>query len=377
MPNDITVTKNETPGSERWDVAYTADQAATVTKTMETGGTILDRDIKVAVTIPSGSVTAPSSISGGGATTTFTPNPATLHMAKDISVTPQVTTAGYISAGTAGTSSVSLSAQAAGLLNSTITPTTTDISLATNGAGPYWITTSAKVAGDADLAAGNIKKDVSIFGVTGTYEGSGETNFIVTISYNSATDMWEPDCTFAEVQDAVNAGKTIVATGTNSEEESVDCAWKSAGTPRLEYYVRDYVAGTRDTIIESYYRFASGGLMLVYSEPFIVPTGTKTLTSKGTHSVSDYANAKVEATDITGGTITPTTTSQTIASAAGLYNITAALTVAGDANLVAANIADGVSIFGVTGSLAFSTIYSGSSAPSSSTGVNGDIYLQV
>ena len=29
------------------------------------------------------------------------------------------------------------------------------------------------VAGDADLVAGNIKKDVSIFGVTGTYEGSG------------------------------------------------------------------------------------------------------------------------------------------------------------------------------------------------------------
>lgn len=31
----------------------------------------------------------------------------------------------------------------------------------------------------------------------------------------------------------------------------------------------------------------------------------------------------------------------------------------------------------VTGTLAFSTIYTGSSAPSSSTGVNGDIYLQV
>lgn len=30
-----------------------------------------------------------------------------------------------------------------------------------------------------------------------------------------------------------------------------------------------------------------------------------------------------------------------------------------------------------TGELAFSTIYTGSSAPSSSTGVNGDIYLQI
>lgn len=30
-----------------------------------------------------------------------------------------------------------------------------------------------------------------------------------------------------------------------------------------------------------------------------------------------------------------------------------------------------------TGTLAFSTIYTGSSAPSSSTGTNGDIYLQI
>lgn len=30
-----------------------------------------------------------------------------------------------------------------------------------------------------------------------------------------------------------------------------------------------------------------------------------------------------------------------------------------------------------TGSLTFSTIYTGSSTPSSSTGVNGDIYLQI
>lgn len=45
-------------------------------------------------------------------------------------------------------------------------------------------------------------------------------------------------------------------------------------------------------------------------------------------------------------TITPTTTDQTIAS--GKY-LTGTQTIKGDANLVAANIADGVTIFGVTG----------------------------
>lgn len=48
-----------------------------------------------------------------------------------------------------------------------------------------------------------------------------------------------------------------------------------------------------------------------------------------------------------------------------------------DANFVDSNIKSGVSIFGKTGTLTFSTIYTGSSAPSSSTGVNGDIYLQI
>lgn len=48
-----------------------------------------------------------------------------------------------------------------------VTPTTSDqtISTTTNN--------SIKVKGDADLVAGNIKKDVEIFGVTGSYEGGG------------------------------------------------------------------------------------------------------------------------------------------------------------------------------------------------------------
>lgn len=52
-------------------------------------------------------------------------------------------------------------------------------------------------------------------------------------------------------------------------------------------------------------------------------------------------------------TYTPTTSDQQIAS--GQY-LSGAQTIKGDANLVAGNIADGVTIFGVTGSLASATI---------------------
>ena len=48
-----------------------------------------------------------------------------------------------------------------------VTPTTSDQTIDTTS------NNSIKVKGDADLVAGNIKKDVEIFGVTGTYEGGG------------------------------------------------------------------------------------------------------------------------------------------------------------------------------------------------------------
>ena len=72
-------------------------------------------------------------------------------------------------------------------------------------------------------------------------------------------------------------------------------------------------------------------------------------------------------------TYTPTTTAQTIS--AGQY-LQGAQTIAGDSNLISNNIASGVSIFGVQGSLSFVNYYTGSSAPSNSLGSNGDIYLQ-
>lgn len=72
-------------------------------------------------------------------------------------------------------------------------------------------------------------------------------------------------------------------------------------------------------------------------------------------------------------TITPTTTNQTIV--AGTY-LTGAQTIAGDADLVASNIISTANIFGVQGSVVVQSYYTGSSAPSSSLGNNGDIYLQ-
>ena len=74
-------------------------------------------------------------------------------------------TAGYVSAGTK-TSTHQLAFQAA----KTITPSTASQVAVSSG---YYTGGDVTVKGDSNLIAGNIKSGVSIFGISGTYEGSG------------------------------------------------------------------------------------------------------------------------------------------------------------------------------------------------------------
>ena len=114
--------------------------------------------------MPSGTVTAPASISGSSATVSNGTN--TITLTKTISVTPNVTTAGYVSSGTAGNASVSLTANVTTKGATSYTPTTTSQTITS---GTY-LTGNQTILGDSNLVAGNIKKNISIFGVTGTYE---------------------------------------------------------------------------------------------------------------------------------------------------------------------------------------------------------------
>lgn len=125
--------------------------------------------------VSSGSATAPSTISGTSASVSTGTN--TLTLSKSISVTP-VVTAGYVSSGTAGNSSVSLTASVTTKAAATITPGTTAQEIA---AGTY-LTGKQTISGDANLVSSNILSGKTIFGVAGSLS-------LVSVSQDSTTKV--------------------------------------------------------------------------------------------------------------------------------------------------------------------------------------------
>lgn len=182
---------------------------------------------------------------------------------------------------------------------------------------------------------------VTVGAISSTYVGSG-------IARKSSSDLTASGATVTAPAGyyASNATKTVSSgSATGPSSLSGSSATVSTGTNTLTLTKTGVT--TTPTVTAGYVSSATAS------------TATVSLTA----SVTTKAAA----------TITPGTTNQTIAS--GTY-LTGTQTIAGDADLVASNIVSGVQIFGVTGNVVLQNYYTGSSAPSSSLGSNGDLYLQ-
>ena len=121
--------------------------------------------------------TATNSGNASGSSATVSTGTNTLTLTKAVSITPSVS-AGYISSGTAGNVTVALTASVTTKAAATITPGTSNQTIAS---GTY-LTGTQTIAGDADLIASNIKSGVNIFGVAGTYSGLDTSDATATAS---------------------------------------------------------------------------------------------------------------------------------------------------------------------------------------------------
>ena len=337
-----------------------------------------------------------------------------------------------------GLSSVQINAISSSYVGSGITRrSSSDLTASTltvTAPSGYYASNATKTLTDANLTAGNIKDGVSIFGVTGTYTGSGGIDcptFTVTFDSGWATvQNVTCDKTFAECnsyrEDGILNAVVIITNGSSSTE--LGASNNSVGGTL--YYYANYgsdvtsiliqytsnsltatlnpvpqrdstdltVSGATVTAPAGYYEnsasksVASGSVTApstISGSSATVSTGTNTITLSKTVSVTPTVSTAGYVSSGTAGnssvsltasvttkgaaTITPTTSNQTIAS--GTY-LTGTQTISGDANLVAGNIISGKSIFGVSGSVVIQHYYTGTGVPSSSLGVDGDIYLK-
>lgn len=174
--------------------------------------------------VSSGSATAPATISGTSATVSTGTN--TLTLSKTVSVTPSVS-AGYVSSGTAGNSSVSLTASVTTQAAQTIHPSTSDQTIAS---GRYLTgTQTVKAVTLSNLTAANIKSGVTVTvgdstdsdcvaSVTGTYSGGSSKNMQAYIGYASRTGT---------TYGATSVTLTVAKTGTYTISW---CAWRSSSS---------------------------------------------------------------------------------------------------------------------------------------------------
>lgn len=164
--------------------------------------------------VSNGSVTAPASISGSSASVSTGTN--TLTLSKTVSVTPNVTTAGYVSSGTAGNSNVSLTASVTTQGAQTLHPSTTDQTI--TGSKYLTGTQTFKAVTTSNLTADNIKSGVTVkigdstdddcvTSVTGTYSGGGGTS-------KNAQVVQGTTRTNASTLTAIGAELTVSKTGT-------------------------------------------------------------------------------------------------------------------------------------------------------------------
>lgn len=100
-----------------------------------------------------------------------------------------------------------------------------------------------------------------------------DNTLIVTISYNDQTEMWEPDCTYAEIAAAVQDGKVITTNGNpDGRDIAADGGWYNDDGVWMFGYVIFEFAYNPERMIQTIYELSSNGLRVVDVATISLPT---------------------------------------------------------------------------------------------------------
>lgn len=200
---------------------------------------------------------------GGGSAVTH-PNPTiSVNTSTGLITASHTQASGQVTGGTT-TATEQLTTQGA----QTITPTTSDQTIA---AGKF-LTGAQTIEGDANLVAGNIKDGVTIFGVEGTYEGSGGSVLTPTAG----------DYPVVENAGLGNAGSSLTSTG-------ISITIPVTGTYRFKWVAARRGTGTSYTWSTRLYRTRSGTTTAI---------GTENSSWTGTYWQTNSQDIAVQAGDV-------------------------------------------------------------------------------
>lgn len=230
-------------------------------------------------------------------------------------------------------------------------------------AGNVYTTGARIIPKEDNFIPANIRKDVSIWGVTGTLDpGSTPTpdpnlipaNVKSGVTIDGVTGTFTSDGTIAA--DYVLNGFVGYAKGekVTGNIPSKDAATYTPGTKDQYINADQYLSGAQKILGDA--DLVAGNI--ARGKEIFGVTGTFTNDANATaESMQLGVSAYVKGARVVGTapiqaakTVTPTTTEQT-AVASGSFT-SGAVKVAGDANLIAENIKSGISIFGVEGTAA-------------------------
>lgn len=181
---------------------------------------------------------------------------------------------------------------------------------------------------DNNIIAGNIKKDVVILGVTGSYEGSSPSLQSKSVNPAVTSQLVEPDSGYDGLS-SVSVGAVTSSIDANIQQGNIKAGVQILG------------------VIGTY----TGGTVNLQSKTVNSSTSQQTVTpDSGYQGLSDVT---VEPYVLESKSVTPTTSQQTIQPTSGKDGLSqvvvGAVTSSIDANIQAGNIKKDVQILGVTG----------------------------